>query len=74
MNRIQVHESSHLNLGLLMDSLFLLPNHHLLVFKVVSNINFDTKLITEFVDACALCAYNTSDVFLINVEFGGLNK
>ena len=55
-----------------MDDFLLLPDHRLLVIEVVSNVNFDTKLFSELVDACALRTHNTPDILLVNVEFGGL--
>ena len=55
-----------------MDSLLLFPYDHLLVIEVISDVDLDTKLFSELVDACALCTYNTPDIFLVNVEFCGL--
>ena len=40
--------------------------------EVVSDVNFDTKLFSELVDACALRTHNTPDILLVNVEFSGL--
>jgi hypothetical protein len=60
---------SHLNLGLLVDGLFLFPDHHLSVIEIIGNIDLDTKLITELVDTRALRTDNTPDIFFVNVEF-----
>jgi hypothetical protein len=55
-----------------MNNFLLFPNYHLFVVKIVSNVNLDAKLVSELVDACALGTHNTSNIFLVNVEFGRL--
>jgi hypothetical protein len=57
-----------------MNNFLFLPDHHLLVVEVVGNVNFDTKLLPEFVDACTLRTYDTPNILLVDVKFGGLEQ
>lgn len=63
------------NLRLLVGRvLFFLASILVLIIVVVGHVNFDTKLVTQLVDANTLCTNNTRDVLSIDVKFNRLNK
>ena len=66
------YRNTYLNLGLEMHCLLLLPNLLFLLVRIVRNVNFDTQLIPQSVDARTLGTNNASDEFSVDIELGRL--
>lgn len=63
---------SYLHPTFLMNDLFLPPHDYLFVINVIRDIHLDTELVSKLVDASTVCADNAANIFLVNIEFGGL--
>lgn len=57
-----------------MRSLLFLSTLLLFLVNIIRNINFDTKLVSQFVDASAMSTYDTPNKFLVDIKFSRLDE